>query len=310
MPAFTLDMKKIELLRDVPELIPVRWDNFENWTIRIIDRGYHLCKNYLSANRREFYKIVFLNEGRGIFTLGTNTYCIEEPTILFIHPNEIISWKNNAEISTGYFCVFRKQYFDKHSTFTSLINKYGLFLNSAKSVIKLQKETAETIDTIFKQMHEEQKENSKFAEDALQAYIQLIIATCNKAAAYPKPDAITNHYKHIYQFFRLLEKEIIGINYENSVRIRTAKEFADDLHIHPNYLNALLKKHTGQNVSTHIKNHLLEKSKILLLQTDWTLQYIGYSIGFHDQPNFIQFFRKNTGITPAEFRKSYEPDLQ
>lgn len=88
------------------------------------------------------------------------------------------------------------------------------------------------------------------------------------------------------------------------MRIKTAKEFAAALSVHPNHLNALLKKHTGQNLSTHIRSRLLEEAKILLLQTDWSLQDIGYSIGFADQPNFHLFFKKNTGLTPSEFRKS------
>nr|WP_254092972.1 helix-turn-helix domain-containing protein [Dawidia soli] len=35
------------------------------------------------------------------------------------------------------------------------------------------------------------------------------------------------------------------------------------------------------------------------------MQDIGYSIGFAKQPNFNLIFKKNTGITPAEFRKQY-----
>lgn len=286
MPVATLDIQKIELLRNVPDLIPVRWDNFANWTIRVINRAHHKCRNYLSANRREFYKIVFLNEGKGIFTLGTRTYHINEPTILFIHPNEIISWQNLAQKPTGHFCIFKERYFDNHPALAAAVNKYDLFLNPAKSVSRLTKETAEAIDSLFSQMHETQNEKDGFAEEALQAYIQLIIATCNKNADHPEPDVITSRYKHIYQFFRLLEKETANVHCANPVRIKTAQEYAADLQVHPNHLNALLKKHTGQTVSTHIKNRLLEKSKILLLQTDWTLQSIGYAIGFADGPNF------------------------
>jgi AraC-like DNA-binding protein len=75
--------------------------------------------------------------------------------------------------------------------------------------------------------------------------------------------------------------------------------------MHPNYLNAVLKKHTGQNASTHIRNRILDEAKALLVQTDWSLQDISFSVGFAEQPNFSQFFKKNTGFTPAEFRRSF-----
>lgn len=101
-----------------------------------------------------------------------------------------------------------------------------------------------------------------------------------------------------------MDKEMSSINIDTPIRIKTAKEFAASLSVHPNHLNSLLNKHTGQNVSTHIKSKLLEQSKVLLLQTDWSLQDISYTMGFTEQPNFNLFFKKNTGITPAEFRRA------
>ncbi len=42
------------------------------------------------------------------------------------------------------------------------------------------------------------------------------------------------------------------ISYTSPIKAKTAQEFADKLYIHPNHLNALLKKHTEKNASTHI----------------------------------------------------------
>lgn len=307
MAISTLDTEQIELLRNIPDLIPARWDNFGNDKIRIVDRSTHLCRNYLSANRRGFYKIVFLNEGVGIFTVGVKTYHIDEPTILFIHPNEIISWKNLTidSSSTGHFCLFKIDFADQHSRLKIVLDKYGFFSGNNKSVTSLPEATVEYINNIFLQMHAEQESISQFKEDAIQAYIQLIMVNVQKIADYKTPDVIHDEYKHIYNFFQLLEKETTNINYNTPIRLKTAAEFANSLSIHPNYLNAILKKNTGQNLSIHIQNRLLEESKVFLLRTEWTLQNIGYAIGYADQPNFSRFFKKHTGITPAKFRSSY-----
>jgi len=306
MRTATLDIKTIELLREIPELLPVTRDYFEDWTIRVFNRAQNACKNYLSPNRREFYKILFITKGTGIFTLGMNTYYIDEPTILFIHPNEIISWKNLSDISAGHFSLFKKKYIDENPALKVVMDKYGLFTDTDKSVIKLTREAVANIDRLFYQMHEEELNGGPMVNDALQAYIQLIIIESSRIAHYPGTATINGEFKHVYEFFKLLEKETSNINYTTPIRIKTAKEFAESLAVHPNYLNELLKKHTGQNVSTHIKNRLLDESKVLLLQTDWKLQDIGYSIGFADQPNFSLFFKKNIGITPAEFRKNHQ----
>ena len=114
----TLDIKSIEMLRDIPDIIPVVRPYFENWTIKVFNRETNRCKSYLSPNRRDFYKILFITGGLGVFTLGKNTYYIDEPTILFLHPNEIISWKNLAEESRGHYCLLKK-----NSLITTLYSK-------------------------------------------------------------------------------------------------------------------------------------------------------------------------------------------
>ena len=53
----TLDSKVIDTLRDLPDMIPVFRDYFENWTIRVFNREQYECRNYLSPKRREFYEI-------------------------------------------------------------------------------------------------------------------------------------------------------------------------------------------------------------------------------------------------------------
>jgi AraC-like DNA-binding protein len=280
----TVDINTIELLRDIPDLFPVTRTYFEDWNIKVYNREQSPCKNYLSPNRRDFYKVLLVSKGEGMFTLGTRIYYIQEPTIIFIHPNEIISWKNlsESEESAGHYALFKRRYIDKHPVLKSVIERYELFTDTDKSVIRLDKNTVNTINGLFLQMHREEQEGSSFGEDAMQAYIQLIMIECMKNANFLEPDDITNEFRHIHNFFQLLESEISDINYNKPIKIKSAQEFANALSLHPNYLNALLKVHTGQNVSTHIKTRLPEESKALLLQTDWTLQDIGYTVGFAD----------------------------
>lgn len=307
--AQTLDIQIIEQLRDVPDLTPVTREYYEEWNIRVFNREKLGCKNYLSPNRRDFYKILFITKGFGVFTVGVNTYYIEDPTILFIHPNEIISWKNLADHSAGYYCLFKKRYIEQFPSLKSIIERYPLFNNATKSIVRLDKGATQVIDGLFVKMHQEAVNGGDYYEDSLQAYIQLMVVETMKAANFPKPDAINEEMRYVYHFFRLLEEEAANINYSQPLRIKTVKEFASELAVHPNHLNVLLKKHTGQNVSTHIRCRILDESKTLLLQTDWTLQDIGFAIGFADQPNFNQFFKKNTGITPNEFRKEYRSKI-
>lgn len=304
MKSLTLDAKKIDTLRDLPDMIPVFREFYEDWTVRVFNREQHECRNYLSPNRRNFYKILLITKGVGIFTTGLNTYYIDTPTLLFIHPSDIISWKNRSPDEVGgYYVLFKKEFVHQHTLLKAAMDKYGLFTQKNKQVIRLSALKIPIFNAFFESMKAEELTNDSFNEDAIQAYLQLILVESARSSEFPQPDRVQKDYHYIYQFFNQLEQEAAQINYDRPIRLKTAKEFASDLAIHPNYLNALLKTYTGENVSSHIKSRLLEEAKVLLLQTDWTLQEIGASIGFAEQSNFSLFFKKNTGLTPAAFRK-------
>jgi len=302
----TVDAKTIDTLRDLPDMIPVLRDYYEGWTIRIFNREQHDCRNYLSPNRRDFYKALLITKGSGIFTMGLNTYHVDEPTLLFIHPNDIISWRRLSEQTGGYYVLFRRSFISDRPQLQAVIDRYGLFTDKTRSVIRLKENEVPVINRIFQQMEREELADSGYLDDALQAYMQLLMVESMRIGDFPKPQSVSGDFRQIHEFFNLLEKETSNINYSTPIRIRTAKEFASVLNMHPNYLNELLKKHTGQNASTHIRNRILEEAKVLLVRTDWPLKDVATSIGFAEQPNFNLFFKKNTGLTPASFRKNHQ----
>jgi AraC-like DNA-binding protein len=88
------------------------------------------------------------------------------------------------------------------------------------------------------------------------------------------------------------------------VKLKTAAEFVDQLHIHPNYLNALVRNYTGKTLREHIQGPLMHKANSLLAQTDRGINEISDGLGFSGQAAFTSFFRKKAGISPSTFRKT------
>ncbi|GAB2555961.1 helix-turn-helix transcriptional regulator [Spirosoma areae] len=296
------------MVYDMPSLLPpgttpVSRLYYEDWNIKVVDREKSGCDNYLSPNRRDFYKIMLMTSGTGCQTLGKDTYNIDERTILFLHPNEIVCWRNAPEtIGGGIFCMFKKRYLDQHPSLKLIIDRYRFF--TQKKILRLSDDSTRMTHSLLTQMKVEAASGDPLAEEAMQAYVQLILVESLKGTDYAPTGEITTEYRHVYDFFGLLEKETNLANLDKPIRMRTAQEYARKLNLNPSYLNGLVKKHTGQPISTLIKNRLVEESKALLVQTDWTLQQISQIIGFADQPNFSQFFKKYVGITPNEFRRS------
>ncbi|MDR2042417.1 MAG: helix-turn-helix domain-containing protein [Tannerella sp.] len=80
--------------------------------------------------------------------------------------------------------------------------------------------------------------------------------------------------------------------------------YADKLNITPQYLSMVLKEVTGKSANRWIDDVLTLEAKTLLKAPRSTVQQVADKLNFSDQSAFGKFFKKNTGLSPREYRKS------
>lgn len=98
----------------------------------------------------------------------------------------------------------------------------------------------------------------------------------------------------------IVEKELY-LNPDFSLE-EAAKELKLTKHILSQYVNEIL----GKSFSNLIKEYRIEKAKQLLeTEKNFTLESLGYDSGFSSKSSFFTAFKKITGLTPAEYQKSY-----
>ncbi len=78
---------------------------------------------------------------------------------------------------------------------------------------------------------------------------------------------------------------------------------ADHFHISVAYMSTLFKKYYGINFSDHLWTLRLEKAKELLRHTEASIDQISLAIGYENTSSFRRRFKKEMGITPAQFRE-------
>lgn len=67
--------------------------------------------------------------------------------------------------------------------------------------------------------------------------------------------------------------------------------YANELNITPNHLNKLVKKETGKTTSEIIREITILEAKVLLLQTNLTINEISIELGYDDTSNFSRIFK-------------------
>ena len=103
-------------------------------------------------------------------------------------------------------------------------------------------------------------------------------------------------------FIELLERQFPIETPQQTLQLRTAKDYADRLAVHVNHLNKVLKENTGRTTTDLIGSRVAQEAKVLLKQTNWTISEISDSLGFAEVAHFSNFFKRQTSFSPVAFR--------
>lgn len=252
--------------------------------------------------RRDYYKIALLLEGEAIVTYADRTIPVKGGTILFSNPMIPYSWQRVSEKSTYYFCLFTEAFVNNQLKQESPAES-SLFRIQGDNVLFPDPSAMKRMTGIFEMMLQEAAGHYRYKQDVLRNYVQLLIHEALKIAPPVDSYTRTTSADRITELFlELLARQFPITSPHDTIRIRTAADFAAQLSVHVNYLNRSVKAVTGQTTTQMIAGYLVKEAKALLQHTHWDVAEIGYCLGWEHASNFNIFFRKMTGETPNHFR--------
>ncbi len=73
-------------------------------------------------------------------------------------------------------------------------------------------------------------------------------------------------------------------------------------------LSLEFKEAMGMNPSDYLLTLRLGKAKTLLKETELPVKEVGEMVGYYDTSGFIRRFKRETGVTPAQYRKTTQED--
>ncbi|MCE3226813.1 MAG: helix-turn-helix protein [Bacteroidetes bacterium] len=211
---------------------------------------------------------------------------MSQQSFRFEDPAKIIGWQFNAD----FYCILNH---DKEVSCIGFLF-YGsgqmLFLNTSESdqqkLRLLLKVFIDEFDTVDNSQHEMLRMLLK----------RLIILTTRLAKS-----------QHLEKSLHDLEKYDIVRKYNYLVEENFRKEhsvqfYAKELNRSPKTLANLFAIYNHKSPLRVIHERLLMESKRLLHYTDKSTKEIAYELGFDDSAHFSNFFKKNTTLTPSEYR--------
>lgn len=113
-------------------------------------------------------------------------------------------------------------------------------------------------------------------------------------------------YRSSFQSFDIINRFYELFSEEESFRHRDSQYFADRLHVSVRYLFEVCKRETGRSPKELINDTVMSEIRHAMLTTGLSFRQISLRFNFPDQTAFTQFFKRNAGMTPTEFKRRYK----
>ncbi|WP_133640136.1 helix-turn-helix domain-containing protein [Sphingobacterium paludis] len=271
-------------------------NSFQGGDLMVEDLATYLNRNHdlIFPHRHNFYHFLLFTAGGGTHSIDFERFEVQPWQIYFMSPGQIHSWQFEGSIA-GFVVNFNRDFFKNFLMRPEGIANFSFFSGLVKDGVFMieSRERAAVLNILTRLL--ENVADEDFARVSL-LYLFHVLEKQRGASR----GSETNVYNHtlLRNFLDLIER-----NYQT---LRLPKDYAAMLYITPNHLNALSNEFLGISAGELIRNRIVLEAKRLLVIHDHAIADIGYALNFNDNSYFTKFFKKATGLTPDEFRRSMQ----
>jgi AraC family transcriptional activator of pobA len=249
--------------------------------------------------RRDYYKIMLVM-GQSQVHYADRVFQVQKQALSFSNPQIPYKWEHRDTIRSGVFCIFNTHFFHQFG----YLNQYSIFQPGGNHIFELTDDQVDEVTVFFKRMFEEISSDYIHKYDVLRTIVFELIHFAMKLQPSSKLDKQPQNASQRIAtlFLELLERQFPIDDTHQQINLRTASDYAQQLHVHVNHLNRAVKEITEKTTTQLIAERLVQEAKILLKHSAWTVSEIAYTLGFKETTHFNNFFKKHVSISPLQFR--------
>ena len=243
----------------------------------------------LPPRQRAYHEIMWVQKGVATFNVDGDTFNIEG-NAFFILPKDRMHQFLPQELVQGHVIRFSE---DVLVDFPRLLfSKFNHI-----SEITITDRDVKNLELLFQLFAEEYRTHDENTA-VITGLLKVIIVKLDEIKQAQFPCQKTYRYSiDTFDKFQLLLDTYV-------LQHKKVGFYAEKLHITPRKLGETIKSILNKSTSEIISERLLIECKRQLLYSTNSISEIAYDLGFEDNSYFTKFFKKQTAITPKEFRSN------
>ena len=240
--------------------------------------------------------------GETTVSINLNEYELRRNTLFLIGPQSIVQTAPGGTLE-GDVIIVSNRFLQRVNIDSKQLMPLMLQLGTHPCIEITDDESRQLRDFITLMEAESRSDGAPFTERVVS---ELFLATLYKMGnilqryltAHPEADERSHNRADIY-FRRFLQ--LLGKHYKEE---RSVGFYARRLCITPKYLTTLVKRISNKSVSEWIEIYVILEAKMLLKYSGMSVQEIAYALNFPNQSFFGSYFKRNTGLSPSQYKAS------
>lgn len=248
----------------------------------------------------EFYIIILITDGEGKHTIDFKNYTCDKGTILTIRKDQLHKFIKNDSMK-GFLLLFKDDFLVSYLEQLEAKKTLQLF-NELLGIPKIQlteTELNEIQSIIIRIKKEYFKTNDTYSLGIIRSELHILITKLFRIKSGQNPLIANRKYLNEFVVFQALVEQKV-------TQISKVKDYAKMMGLSTKTLNTICKSIIHKTAKAFIDEIYTKQIKRLLINTDYPVKEIAYLTGFEEIPNFYKYFKRQTKLTPEQFRHSFE----
>ena len=247
----------------------------------------------LIPHRKDYFLLVFVQRGESRHWVDMTQYRLKENTFYFFGPNQLVV-KEEPKPMWGTAFAFTKEFLALQGN--ASLGALPLVQNPQNGHELLLTETeAAFVADMVNRLYAEYSRPGAWQQRMVTAYLTVLLTYLSRL--------YTEQFEsNPFSTDKLLLKRYQAKIDEHFRDLHQVSEYASLLNVSAGYLSEVVKAQSGKPAITHIHERLMLEARRLLFHTGHSLKEIAFDLGFSDASYFNRFFKREAGVTPAEYR--------